>query len=625
MSLRPAPVPSGAVAVYRFEGFTLDLGKGSLHSDSAEVRLRPKPFEALRYMVERSGRLVSKDELTRAVWPDSFVSDNSLAQCFLEIRKALQDDDQRIIKTVSRRGYLFNAPVERVLEHPVQAGPAPVSATDSLLPVPSPARLSTGGFKWLAGGTALLAVAIAAVFWLPASRRTPPSTPVSMAVLPFQSLLESEPDEFLELGMADALITRLSNLRQLVVRPTSAVRAYTDRKRDPVEIGKRLKVALVLEGSVQQKANRIRVSIQLIGVPEGRPLWAERYDEPSGDIFAVQDAISMRMASSLAFKLTGEEASRLQKRPTSDTEAFQLYLRGRYFWDRRTKPDLNKALGYFNEAIHRDAQFPLAYAAAAQCYPPMILLGFMRSDDAAFSEWRHLIDRALDLDPDMPDAFVSQAALKTFEWDWPGAEQSFHRAIALNPNDPLAHIWYGFFLGAMGRRQENLAERKRALELDPLNWNANAGVGSALGSLGRYDEAIQFLRAAVELNPNYVFTRQNLGMEYLATGKPDLAIAEFQAAQDLPSLGYAYAVNGQKGEAQRILEQMRQIPSTNSFDVAIVNAGLGRTAEALDRLEQAYRSRIPGLMFLRVDDRLASLRGNPRFEAIATAMHIPGR
>ena len=131
MSLRPAPVPSGAVAVYRFEGFTLDLGKGSLYSDSAEVRLRPKPFEALRYIVERSGRLVSKDELTSAVWPDSFVSDNSLAQCFLEIRKALEDDDQRIIKTVSRRGYLFNVPVERVLAHPVQAGPAPVSATDS--------------------------------------------------------------------------------------------------------------------------------------------------------------------------------------------------------------------------------------------------------------------------------------------------------------------------------------------------------------------------------------------------------------------------------------------------------------------------------------------------------------
>jgi tetratricopeptide (TPR) repeat protein len=175
----------------------------------------------------------------------------------------------------------------------------------------------------------------------------------------------------------------------------------------------------------------------------------------------------------------------------------------------------------------------------------------------------------------------------------------------------------------MGRQEENLAERKRALELDPLSWNANAGVGSALGAMGRHDEAIQRLRATVELNPSFFFTRQYLGKEYLATGKPELAIPEFQAAQDLPSLGYAYAANGQKGEAQRVLDQMRQNPLTNSFDVAIVKAGLGRTGEALDLLEQAHRDRIPWLMFLRVDGRLASLRRNPRFEAIATAMHVP--
>jgi TolB-like protein/DNA-binding winged helix-turn-helix (wHTH) protein len=335
MSMRSVPVPSEAWAVYRFEGFALDLAKSCLYSGSDEVKLRPKPFEALRYVIERSGRVVSKDELTSAVWPASFVSDNSLAQCFLEIRKALQDDDQRIIKTVSRRGYIFNVPVERVL---AQRGHADL-VSGGPLAVASPARLPTRRFKWLAGGAALVAVVIVTA-WFLSSRWRPPSTPLSVAVLPFQSLARSEPDAFLELGMADALITRLSNLRQLVVRPTSSVRIYTDRNRDPVEIGKRLKVAFVVEGSVEQTANRIRVSIQLIGVPEGRPLWAERYDEPLGDIFAVQDAISARVVSSLALKLSGEEASRLKKKPTSDAEAFQLYLRGRYFWERRTKEDL---------------------------------------------------------------------------------------------------------------------------------------------------------------------------------------------------------------------------------------------------------------------------------------------
>jgi tetratricopeptide (TPR) repeat protein len=255
----------------------------------------------------------------------------------------------------------------------------------------------------------------------------------------------------------------------------------------------------------------------------------------------------------------------------------------------------------------------------------LIYLGFRQVNDATVSEMRNLVDHALELDPDMADAHVSQASVKMFEWEWPSAEKSFQRAIALNPNNLVAHLWYGFFLDAMGREEENLAERKRAVELDPLSWVASAALGSAFGELGRHNEAIQLLRATVELNPNFFFTRQNLGVEYLATGKPGLAIPEFQAVKDLPSLGYAYAVNGQQGEAQKVLEQMRQNPSTNSFDFAIVNAGLGRTGEALDRLEQAYRERIPWLMLLRGDVRLASLHGNPRFVAIARAMNIPGR
>jgi TolB-like protein/DNA-binding winged helix-turn-helix (wHTH) protein/tetratricopeptide (TPR) repeat protein len=627
MGSQSAPVPSGALAVYRFEGFTLDLARGCLYNESDQVKLRPKSFEALRYIVERSGRLVSKDELNSAVWPDLFVSDNSLAQCFLEIRRALQDDDQRIIKTVSRRGYIFNVPVERVLAHPLP-GRAPGPGTDaadapSPVPASSPARRPTGRIQGLAPGTALLVVAVASAIWFGRSRPAPPSAPVSMAVLPFQSLVQSEPDEFLELGLADALITRLSNLRELVVRPTSAVRVYTDRKRDAVGIGKLLKVSYVVDGSVQQKAGRIRVSIQLIGMPDGRPLWAERYDERSDDIFAVQDAISTKVASSLQLQLAREETSSLQRKATSDPEAFRSYLRGVYFLERRTKDDLSKALEYFNDAIHRDPGFALAYAGAAKCYAPSIFLEVRQGGPTTLAEMRHLIDRALELDPNMADAFVSQGALRSLEWDWTGSEQSYRKAIALNPNDVLARVWYGFFLDAMGREEENLAQRKRALELDPLGWNANAGVGNALGALGRHDEAIKHLRAAVELNPTYFFVRQNLGKEYLAIGKPDLAIPEFQAVQDLPSLGYAYARNGQRAEAQRVLEEMRQNPMTTSFDVAIVDTGLGRTAEALDRLEQAFRERTPWLMFIRVDLRLASLRGNPRFESIAAAMKIP--
>src|SRR5215469_1838938 len=453
MGLPLSPLPPANLSVYRFENFTLDLGKGCLYSGEGEVKLRPKTFDALRYLVENAGRLVSKEELVRALWPDSFVSDSSLPQCFLEIRKALGDDDQRIIKTVARRGYVFNVRPEGGPTHlttTVTAGPGQEVCTG----VRAGSRL-----RWI-GWTTIATLAAAAIgIWILTHGRSPGATQPALAVLPFQSLVGSESDQFLELGMADALITKLSNVREIAVRPTSAVRGYTDQKRDPLQIAKQLRVAYVLEGGVQEKDGRIRVTVQLIGMPEGRPIWAEHYDEASGDIFAVQDAISTRVASALAPKLTGDASRRLQKKSTSDVEAFRLYVRGRYFWNRRTNDDLSKALDYFKQAIRRDERFALAYAAAAQCYPPMIVMGFRKPADA-LNEMQQYVEGALRLDPGMGDTHLAQATLRMFEWNWPGAEESFQRSIQLNPNDPLAHQWYGYFLEAMGRRQENLAERK---------------------------------------------------------------------------------------------------------------------------------------------------------------------
>jgi serine/threonine-protein kinase len=313
----------------------------------------------------------------------------------------------------------------------------------------------------------------------------------------------------------------------------------------------------------------------------------------------------------------------LQKPPTSDAEAYRLYLRGRYFGDRRTADDLAKALEYFKEAIHRDPRFALAYAAAADCYPMMLAGGFRKVDDATLSEMRYYVNSALRLDPDLEEAFVAQALLRMYERDWPSAEQSYRRAIQLNPNEALAHLWYGFFLEAMGRETENLAERKRAWELEPLNWILSASYGRALGMVGRHDEAIKHLQSAVELNPSFYYTRHNLGSEYLLKGMLAQAIQEFQSAPDLPSLGFAYALRGDTQATQGVLERMRASPLSNPFDFAIVYTSLGRTSEALDLLDQAYRERVMWLMFMRVDERLASLRRNPRFEALAAAMKIP--
>jgi len=427
MASQPSPLSSERPPIYRFENFTLDLARGCLFSSEAEVKLRPKTFEALRYVVQNAGRLVSKEELVRAVWPDSFVSDNSLAQCFLEIRKALGDDDQRIIKTVSRRGYVFDVPVEK--------GPARLA---QIVP-PGPERevganqAARTGLSRRVGWAALAALAIAAVgVWILGAVRSPRTAQPAVAILPFQSLAGSEPDESLEVGMADAIIAKLSNVSEIAVRPTSAVRAYTDGKRDFVQIARQLRVAYVLEGSLQEKEGRIAVTVQLIGVPEGRPLWAERYQDASGDVFAVQDAISTRAATALAPKLTGEENRRLQKKSTSDVEAYWLYQKGRYCWEQRTDTALKRAIVYFEEAIRRDPQFALAYAGLAECYGPLMQLSFM-SGIEALPKMEAAASRAVELDDTLAEAHTALAGARMNEWDWPSTEREFKRAIRIKP------------------------------------------------------------------------------------------------------------------------------------------------------------------------------------------------
>jgi TolB-like protein/DNA-binding winged helix-turn-helix (wHTH) protein/tetratricopeptide (TPR) repeat protein len=619
MPSQSSPLSSERPPIYRFENFTLDLARGCLFSNAAEVKLRPKTFEALRYVVVNAGRLVSKEELVRAVWPDSFVSDNSLAQCFLEIRKALEDDDQRIIKTVSRRGYVFDVPVQKGPGHLTQILPA------------EPQRVATAnkavhiGLSKRVGWAALAALAIAAIgVWILGPARSPRPVPPAVAVLPFQSLVGSESDEFLELGMADALITKLSNVSEITVRPTSAVRTYTDRKRDPVQIAKQLRVAYVLDGSLQEKEGRIVVTVQLIGVPEGRPLWAERYQDASGDIFAVQDAISTRVATALAPKLTGEENRRLQKNVTSDVEAFRLYLRGRYVWEQRTDTGLRRAIAYYEQAIRRDPHFALAYAALAECYGPLMQLSFMSALEA-LPKMEEAASRAVELDDTLAEAHTALAATRMNEWDWPSTEREYKRAIALNPNEEMAHRWYGYFLDAMGRPTESLEEWKRAYELNPAS-PSNAWLGWALYRVGRSQEALTFLQETVKLNPDFPQAHERLGNVYVGLRSFDKALEQFSAPDELSKRMYVLARAGQGATARSHLVQFLKLPPSQrpgaEMGIAAVYLALGDRETALSWLETAYRERNPQLMFLKVDERFSTLRSEPGFQELLRRVRL---
>jgi TolB-like protein/DNA-binding winged helix-turn-helix (wHTH) protein/Flp pilus assembly protein TadD len=614
------PLSSGRPPVYRFEKFTLDLARGCLFSNQAEVKLRPKTFEALRYVVENAGRLVSKEELVRAVWPDSFVSDNSLAQCFLEIRKALEDDDQRIIKTVSRRGYVFDVPVEKGSAHLTQMLPAEPQREAT---ANQAARI--GLSKWV-GWPALAVLAVAAILiWILGPARSPRPAQPAVAVLPFQSLVGSESDELLELGMADALITKLSNVSEIAVRPTSAVRGYTDRKREPVQIAKQLRVGYVLDGSLQEKEGRIVVSVQLIGVPEGRPLWAERYQDASGDIFALQDAISTRVATALAPKLTGEENRRLKKNPTSDVEAFRLYQRGRYVWEQRTDAGLRHAIAYFEQAIQRDPQFALAYAALAECYGPLMQLSFMSATEA-LPKMEVAASRAVELDDTLAEAHTALAAARMNEWDWPNTEREFKRAIALNPNEDMAHRWYAYYLEAMGRQTESLNEWRRGYELNPSNPGVNAWLGWSLYRNARSQEAITVLQEAIELNPDFPQSHERLGNIYVELRLFDKALEQFSGPDELSNRMYVLARAGQGATARRDLEQFLNLPPSQrpgaEVQIAAAYAALGDRDTALSCLETAYRERNPQLMFLKVDERFSTLHSEPGFQDLLRRVRL---
>ncbi|MGH9875452.1 MAG: winged helix-turn-helix domain-containing protein, partial [Pyrinomonadaceae bacterium] len=484
-----------------FDGFTLDLTRGCLLREGEEIKLRPQSFATLTFLIENSGRLISKEELIKAVWPEWDASDNQLARCLTEVRQALGDDEQHYIKTVPRRGYIFDAQVSadsaakatpvymeqiegvRVVIEEEAEQEARVRASSisrlSILPAHiSGWKSSRRVFAITALGVVLFGLAAYFLFSYRAPRVKPAAKQSqTIAVLPFKPMNRSSQDEFLELGMADALITRLSNLRLIVVRPTSAVRKYATQEQDAIGAGRELRVSSVLEGTVQRLDDRIRVTVQLVSVEDGNPLWAEKFDEKFANIFTVQDSISEKIAERLALKLTGEDMQRLTKRYTQNTEAYQLYVKGVFYRDKLNEEGLKKAVQYFEQAIKVDPNYAQAYAGLSSAVAPMMFFGFL-----PFSEgWPRMLaaeTKALELDDTLAEAHTESGVFKLFyEYDWSGGERAFKRAIELNPSYALAHHMYANLLEGSGRFDEAIAERTRALEIDPLSLRTSSLLG----------------------------------------------------------------------------------------------------------------------------------------------------
>lgn len=472
----------------------------------------------------------------------------------------------------------------------------------------------------------LAIIVLAFALYMFAVRRGPVAQFRTLAVLPFKPLSANDRDESLELGMADTLIARLSSVREIVVKPVTAVRKYGGLDQDAVAAGRELAVEAVLDGSLQRAGERVRVSVRLLSVADGRQLWAGKFDEAFTDIFAVQDAISERVAASLALRLSGNERERLTKRDTENTEAYQEYVRGRYHWNKRTGEGFHQAIKHFQRAIEIDAAYALAYAGLADCYN---LLGgyFLLPPKESYPLGKAAATRALEIDESLPEAHAALAFVKArYEWDWAGAETEFRRAIDLNQGYAVARSWYALYnlMAAAGRVEEAIREARRAEQLDPASIAISVNVGWVFYNSRQYDQAIAQSRKTLEMDRSFPPAYATLGLSFVQKGMYAEAIAACEEGLRhrpdysylLGILGFAHAVSGREGEAQKVIDRMneeaarRYIPPTLW---AQVYTGLRERDRAFEWLERGYEERDARLPFLNCDPAWDSLRSDPRF------------
>jgi TolB-like protein/DNA-binding winged helix-turn-helix (wHTH) protein/tetratricopeptide (TPR) repeat protein len=615
---------------YSFGLFVLDSAEGRLVRGGEPISLTPKAIETLLVLVENAGHLTEKEELLRRVWPDTFVEEATVAKNISLLRKALGDstESEEYIQTVPKRGYRFVARVER--------GNPP---SDVVSTVPqAPAGPS---FRVLLIG--LSATLLVSAFLFHSFRAVPASTlgsqeHVKVVVLPFEDLSAGAVGEYFADGLTEEMIRQLARVnpdRMAVIARTSSMH-FKGSQKTVAQIGKELDVEYLIEGSLRHDGERLRISVRLVQVKDQVHLWAQNYERDLRDVLAVQDDVARAVAGEIGVRLEppatpGDRAAKLH---TVAPEVNELYLKGRYFWNKRTEAGYVKAIQYFDEAIQLDPQYAAAYAGLADSYA---LLGSMANSTLprieAMPRARAFAERALALDESLAEARTSLAFVKMhFEQDWDAAEREYRRAIASNPSYVTAHHWYAYCLIAQARVDEALREIRRAQELDPLSLIINTDVAEMLYFARRHDEAIQQARKTLEMDPSFALAQRVLGLAYEEKGMYPESIAALQklveiserADYALAALGRSYALSGNRAEAEKLLEELLALKTQDSgvfLGPAIVYAALGNKDQALLWLEKLYQRRA-GIILIKVEPYFDVLRAEPRFQALERRMAL---
>lgn len=629
--------------LYEFGPFQLDVSEHRLLHREEIVPLTPKVFETLLVLIEHSGHVIQKNELMMRLWPDSFVEESSLTQNISLLRKALSEaGEQQFIETVPKLGYRFVAPV-KVLEvngagSEDDTPRPPDEPRNNALVSHSETRARGWSRNWamLSGATLLLlTIAIGGIYLL--RTKTRPSgfsseeRVRSLAVLPLKSLASNGSDEYLGLGMADALIVKLSNFEQFNVRPTSSIIKYAGHDFDSRSVGRELGVDTVLDGTIQHVDDRVRVTVMLLSVRDGKTLWSGKFDERRTDIFALQDSISEKLASVLQLQLATGKQAQLNKHFTENAEAYGDYAMGLYFWNKRSKDGLAKAIDYFQKATDADHNYALAYAMLADTYCLTIFYdsNITPSSDV-IRKAEDAVVRAIQLDDTLAEAHAAMGLLKTYKSEFPAAEQSYRRAIELNPNSAIAHYRYAFNLLSGLQNDDAMREMQRAQELDPISLPINTTLAGCLLYGGQYDEAIKYSKLALEVDPQFGLARVNLGEAYEWKGMHNEAIAEYtklsqqQGFRLYGKLGLAFASarSGHQEQARRLLGEVKsEVTSEEAFfdlplQIAAAYGVLGEKDEAFVWLEKAVASFHARRFDLRYSRQLNTLKEDLRYEQI---------
>jgi TolB-like protein/tetratricopeptide (TPR) repeat protein len=482
---------------------------------------------------------------------------------------------------------------------------------------------------------AIAVIALISFLWL-SGKRLPTeagSELQSIAVLPFKTLSGNNMDKYLGVGLTDSLITRLGAVKQVAVKPTSAVLKYGRADQDPIAAGRELGVDAVLEGNVRKSGDRIRVTVQLVSISTGSQLWADTFDENVSDVFTVEDRVSMRVTSTLRLKLTEEERRQLAKRATGSTEAYEMYLKGRFYWNKRTPDTLLKSTEYFDKAIALEPNFALAYAGMADSY---VLLGSriysVLPPGETMPKAKSAAVKALEMDETLAEAHASLGLVKLrYDWDWAGAEQSFKRAIELNPQYAPAYQWLSDYFMVMGRNDEAIAELKLAREAEPSSVIINSVSSVPYYYARQYDRAITECRKTLEKDQDSYIAHLIMALSYAEKGMYEEALAAMQ--KGAPGLGgagksaiaYLYAVSGRRAEAIKVIEKFKQTSKrtyVSPTQIALIYSGLKDSDKTIEWLERAYNDKVTGMIYLKVDPKYDWIRSNPRFIDLVRRMKL---